>query len=338
MRLVRRLLAVFNILLILAGLSLIYFLAEDYQLKAVLTGVVLVSAVLNLGYYICFRSMFVRFSDKVCRCTEDILRGRRIESCHNQESLTSKMVTELEKVEDVFQYRLRENEKEKQELQEMISEITHQLKTPIANIRMYQEMFSEPDITSEEARDFMTIMQKQLGKLEFLIDALIKSSRLESDMIRLEPDNSKIVQTLAVAVNSVIQKAELKKIEVSVNCRPAIQLIHDAKWTAEALENILDNAVKYTPENGRIAITVSTGEMYTEIKIKDTGKGIEAGHVNDIFKRFYREKSVSRTEGLGLGLYLARKIITLQGGYITVHSAVGKGSCFSVFLPNRMYA
>ena len=154
-------------------------------------------------------------------------------------------------------------------------------------------------------------------------------------MINLQMENSKIIETLAVAVNSVMQKAEYKRIDISVSCRPAIQVYHDMKWTAEAIENILDNAIKYTPENGKVLISVAVGEMYTVIKIKDTGKGIEAAHINDIFKRFYREKSSSKNEGLGLGLYLARNIINLQGGYISVYSSFGKGSNFSVCLPNR---
>ena len=193
---------------------------------------------------------------------------------------------------------------------------------------------------SEEGASFSRqsneVMKSQLIKLEFLLDTLVKASRLETDMIRLEPENSRVLETLAAAVNNVMRKAELKKIEISVDCRPCVLLFHDRKWTAEAIENILDNAVKYTPENGSIHISVHPGEMYTEIRIQDTGKGIAPAHINDIFKRFYREKSVSQTEGLGLGLYLARYIIALQKGYISVRSTPGKGSRFSVCLPKRI--
>lgn len=245
------------------------------------------------------------------------------------------MIMELEKIEDIFSFQLAESQNEKREIQEMISELTHQIKTPASNIQMYCEMFSDPDISSEEAKQFVMIIKQQLGKLEFLLDVLVKSSRLENDMINLQMENSRLIETLAVAVNSVMQKAEYKRIDISVSCRPAIQVYHDMKWTAEAIENILDNAIKYTPENGKVLISVEAEEMYTIIKIKDTGKGIEAAHINDIFKRFYREKSSSKDEGLGLGLYLARNIINLQGGYISVHSSLGKGSNFSVCLPNR---
>lgn len=289
----------------------------------------------NLGSYFYFRRRFIGFSNEVCRNTEEILHGHSIKEQQNKETLTSKMIMELEKIEDIFSFQLAESQNEKRELQEMISELTHQIKTPASNIQMYCEMFSDPDISSEEAKQFVSVIKQQLGKLEFLLNVLVKSARLENDMINLQMENSRLIETLAVAVNSVMQKAEHKRIDISVSCRPAIQVYHDMKWTAEAIENILDNAIKYTPENGKVLIFVEVGEMYTVIKIKDTGKGIEAAHINDIFKRFYREKSSSKDEGLGLGLYLARNIINLQGGYISVHSSLGKGSNFSVCLPNR---
>ena len=140
---------------------------------------------------------------------------------------------------------------------------------------------------------------------------------------------------IELAVNGIVKKADKKKIDILVDCSLAIKTPHDVKWTAEAVGNILDNAVKYTKEGGNIHIDVVPGEMYVEIKIRDTGSGISAEHYNDIFKRFYRGDCVSKEEGLGLGLYIARNIITLQGGYIMLHSVLGEGSCFSVFLPNR---
>lgn len=291
---------------------------------------------MNLGSYFYFREQFVVLSSQICHYSENIMHGNSVQKIWNKETITSKVVMELEKMKKVIAFQIAESKKEKKELQEMISEITHQIKTPISNIKMYGEMFTDTDVHTEQSKQFMDIMKQQLMKVEFLLDALVKASRLETEMIILEPSNSKIIETLAIAVNNVIHKAEQKHIEICVECRSSIQVYHDMKWTAEAIENVLDNAVKYTSENGKINISVNVGEMYTEIKVKDTGKGIEAAHINDIFKRFYREKSVSKVEGLGLGLYLARNIIALQKGYISVHSTVGKGSCFSICLPNRV--
>jgi signal transduction histidine kinase len=324
-----------DVLLLFTGMYIVLTMVEEITLQYMLVFIIISLMLTNLGSYFYFRRRFIGFSNEVCRNTEEILHGRSIKEQQNKETLTSKMIMELEKIEDIFSFQLAESQNEKRELQEMISELTHQIKTPASNIQMYCEMFSDPDISSEEAKQFVMVIKQQLGKLEFLLDVLVKSSRLENDMINLQMENSRLIETLAVAVNSVMQKAEHKRIDISVSCRPAIQVYHDMKWTAEAIENILDNAIKYTPENGKVLISVEVGEMYTVIKIKDTGKGIEAAHINDIFKRFYREKSSSKDEGLGLGLYLARNIINLQGGYVSVHSSLGKGSNFFVCLPNR---
>ncbi len=297
--------------------------------------IILAFELLNICYYYFFRRQAVHLSADVCRCADNVLHGISVQNMQYRETLTSKMAAELDKLEGAVAFHLEENRKEKKELQEMISEITHQIKTPVSNIKMYCEMLAEYDSASEQPGQFLDIMKQQLRKLEFLLDTLIKSSRLETEMINLEPENGRVIETLAAAVNGVMHKAEGKDIDISVVCPSFLRVYHDIKWTAEALENILDNAVKYTPANGKIRITVNTGEMYTEIQVKDTGKGIEAAEMNNIFKRFYREKSVSRTEGLGLGLYLAREIISLQKGYISVRSKEGKGSCFSICLPNR---
>ena len=184
----------------------------------------------------------------------------------------------------------------------------------------------------------MEIIRRQLEKLEFLLDSLMKASRLESEMIKLHMDNRRFFHTLELAVGGIVRVAVRKNIDISVDCAPSVMFLHDEKWTAEAIENILDNAVKYTEENGKISITVFLGEMYAEIRIKDTGKGIAPENYNNIFRRFYRENPASSGDGLGLGLYIARNIITLQGGYIVVHSVVGEGSAFSVYLPNRQVA
>ncbi len=319
---------------------------------------VLFCGLISLCIYFHFRRQFVRLSSELCRYAEQVMQGESLPDQQNRETLTSKVVMELEKMERMTALRLEESRREKQQLLEMISEITHQIKTPVSNLRMYCEMLSEEEMplfppasgsgsaAKAPARQDTPghgitcsspnkIMEQQLIKLDFLLDTLLKASRLETDMIHPDMENRRVLDTLAAAVNNIMHKAELKHIEISVDCRSSIQVCHDRKWTAEAIENILDNAVKYTPENGSIRILVRVGEMYTEIRIQDTGKGIEPAHINDIFKRFYREKSVSQEEGLGLGLYLARYIITLQKGYIAVRSAPGEGSCFSVCLPNR---
>ena len=141
--------------------------------------------------------------------------------------------------------------------------------------------------------------------------------------------------TLAMALGGIFLNAERKHIQVEVNCPETLVVSHDRKWTAEALFNILDNAVKYTPEYGSIRVCVESWEMHLKVSITDTGKGIPENQQGAIFRRFYREEDVHDIEGIGIGLYLAREIISLQNGYIQVTSQVGTGSTFSVFLPHE---
>ena len=172
-------------------------------------------------------------------------------------------------------------------------------------------------------------------KLEFLVQALVKTSRLETGAIRLEKKEAPLIDTLAVACSGVVYEAEKKDISVTVDCPDGLRLSHDSKWTAEALFNLLDNAVKYTPRGGAIRISAEQWEMYVKLNVSDTGKGIPESNQASIFRRFYREEEVHEEQGVGIGLYLAREIVTKQGGYMKVTSEVGRGSTFSVFLPSR---
>ena len=162
---------------------------------------------------------------------------------------------------------------------------------------------------------------------------MIKTSRLETGVISLDKKKQSIYDTLASALGGILLNAEKKQIDVQVDCPEHLAVSHDRKWTGEALFNILDNAVKYTPEQGKISVSVECWELYLKISISDTGRGIPEKHHGTIFRRFYREDDVYDIEGIGIGLYLAREIVTMQGGYIKLTSSRGSGSCFMVFLP-----
>ena len=217
-------------------------------------------------------------------------------------------------------------------MQELISDISHQVKTPIANLKMINNTLLEQEVPEWKQREFLTAQSGQLDKLDFLMQTMIKTSRLETGVISLEQREQSIYETLAAALGGIFLNAEKKKIDVQVNCLEGLLVSHDRKWTTEALFNILDNAVKYTPAGGNIRVSVECWEMYVKIDITDNGIGISEEHQGTIFKRFYREDTVHDVEGIGIGLYLAREIISLQGGYIVVSSKPGKGSTFSVRL------
>ena len=286
---------------------------------------------------ICFvaliRRKLVRFSDAFCVLLDDMLSGEAVpQQSIEEESLFYKINYQLGRLYEVMQENKNSIAKERADLQELISDISHQVKTPIANLKMINSTLLEQEIPAEKRKEFLSAQSSQLDKLDFLMQAMIKTSRLETGVISLEQKQQPVYDTLAAALGGILLNAEKKRIEVQVNCPENMSAAHDRKWTSEALFNILDNAVKYTPAGGQIRIQVECWEMYVKIDIADTGIGISEQHQGTIFKRFYREDAVHDVEGIGIGLYLAREIITLQGGYIRVASDVGKGSVFSVFL------
>ena len=226
-------------------------------------------------------------------------------------------------------------DEERQELQSLVSDISHQVKTPLSNLKMVTDTLLIKPVTDQERIDFLQGIRSQTDKLDFLFQALVKTSRLETGAIRLEKRDGLLFDTLAQAMSGIVYSAEKKEITVTVDCPEGLLLSHDSKWTAEALFNLLDNAVKYTPAGGRISVSVEQWEMYVKLDVTDTGKGISESNQASVFRRFYREEEVHDQPGVGIGLYLAREIITRQGGYIKVVSETGKGSTFSVFLPVR---
>lgn len=328
----------FIIIVILAtsALSLFFLFWITKNLWAVLCGGLLTAAFLAWGriflYY--FQKRLTLFTDSLCRTLDDMMdSAARPEVDYEAETLLARISHRLERLYNVMQKSRNTIAKEKADLQSLLSDISHQTKTPIANLKMLNETMLTRPISEEQRKEFLQATGSQLDKLDFLIQAMVKTSRLETGVIKLEKKNTPIDETLVTALNGVLVPLEKKNIELTVDCPERLTVSHDSRWTSEALFNLLDNAVKYTPSGGNICVSVKPWEMYLKIDVADTGRGIPEREQATIFKRFYREEAVHDVDGIGIGLYLAREIITMQGGYISVTSEVGKGSTFSVFLP-----
>ncbi len=221
---------------------------------------------------------------------------------------------------------------EKDRIKELISDISHQTKTPLSNILLYTQLLSEQELP-EGAEKCVSALEVQTEKLKFLIEALIKCSRLENGILSLNPAPAEIMPCIKEAVSGLREKADGKNISIELSGSDR-QAVFDFKWTAEALANILDNGIKYSPEGTSIKISVLSYELFCRIDIEDEGNGIAEENINKIFSRFYRSPEHAQAEGLGIGLYLSRQIISAQGGYIKAENEKGHGSRFSVFLPN----
>ncbi len=224
---------------------------------------------------------------------------------------------------------------EKDQVMKLISDISHQLKTPLANIIMNTELLQDASLEQARREEFLAHTKEQADKMQWLMANLLKASRLENGMIRFEAGYTGIKKTIAGAVGSVYAQASAKRIELITEEFQDRKLYHNPKWTAEAMTDILENAVKYSPAGSSIKITLSRLDIYTKITIADEGIGIPKKEFNLIFQRFYRGKAVEQYEGSGLGLYLAQLILKCEKGYITVASEEGAGSRFSLFLLNE---
>lgn len=219
---------------------------------------------------------------------------------------------------------------EKEKLKALIGDISHQTKTPIANILLYTQLLKEQPGNT----DCLEALEGQTKKLQSLIDALVKTSRLETGVIALHPEPGELWSVMTSAVSQLRPKAEEKGVRITLEHGEA-NAVFDPKWTEEALYNLLDNAVKYTPSGGRVSVTAVVYPMFSGVLVQDTGPGIAEEEQAKIFQRFYRGTAYREQEGVGIGLYLVRQIAEGQGGFVKVRSQPGQGSTFSLYLPRK---
>ena len=324
-----------ELVLSMSGITIALFLVTK-QIAVLLTGGTLLLCAL-VGIFVltqAFGKRLSQFTADLCQTLDHMIAGNEApQRPEDSETQLARIGHRLARLYQIMQENRRRVDEERQELQTLVSDISHQVKTPVSNLKMATDTLLEKPMTEAERTDFIRGIRSQTDKLDFLFQALVKTSRLETGVITLEKQDAVIGDTLVSAINGVLAPMEQKEISLSVDCPSDLTISHDSRWTSEALFNILDNAVKYTSAGGSIQVRVRDWEMYLRIDVTDTGRGIPEHSQGTIFKRFYRDEAVHDIDGVGIGLYLAREIITMQGGYITVESKVGEGSTFSVFLP-----
>lgn len=225
-------------------------------------------------------------------------------------------------------------QEEKEKVKSLVSDLSHQLKTPLANIRLYQDILKQNEIEEAQKKVFWEKLEHQTEKLDWILASLFKMVRLEQKAITFEATEQGISETIQRAVEAVQEKAKKRNVQICVAIEQDQILWHNRRWTAEVFENLLENAIKYTKEGTAVTISIEVYETYTQIFVKDEGRGIPKEEWNLIFQRFYRGKGTEDIEGSGIGLYLSRLILEMEQGALTVESEVGAGSCFSVFLQN----
>ena len=287
------------------------------------------SVLLAVGAVLWYRRRTRRILHNLSRMLDIAMQGDFTEDSFD-ESMLSALESKLAHYLAASTVSARNVQAEKDKLKALIGDISHQTKTPIANILLYTQLLSEqPGNTA-----CLDALEGQTKKLQSLIDALVKTSRLESGVIALHPMPGKLLPMLESAVSQLAQKAAAKKIQISLEATAA-DAVFDPKWTEEAIYNLLDNAVKYTPAGGAVRVTVKAYQMFSAIQVSDTGPGIPEEEQPRVFQRFYRGAEHAEEEGVGIGLYLVRQIAEGQGGYVKVSSQPGTGSTFSLYLPRK---
>ncbi|MFP5527040.1 sensor histidine kinase [Peptococcus simiae] len=268
--------------------------------------------------------------DRLASLVDAISRGQPFSVTYN-ESLSSALESRLMAIWRRQEWQKAQLAEERNRSAALIADIAHQCRTPLANLQLYSDLLSEAPLAEEQAAQVDALLV-QTEKLTFLLDALLKGARLEAGLMTTKPERAALFPLVRQAVSAAQPAAREKGIRIKVEA-PEAFACYDLKWTAEALGNVLDNAVKYAPAESDIQVRVAPLSFYTRIDVADEGPGIVPGEEAYIFNRFYRSAHVHQVSGVGLGLYLAREILAAQKGYITVKNV--PGACFSLYLPNQ---
>lgn len=249
----------------------------------------------------------------------------------NQEGQIGLLKTELLKMTNILKEKVDLLNKEKIFLNDTISDISHQLKTPMTSLIILNDlMYGE--ISKETKHEFLNKIKSQLTRMEWLIKSMLKLSKIEAKVIDFNKEKVNVKELITRAIQPSLILIELKNINISISGEEDITYIGDINWSTEALVNVIKNCVEHTPTGGNLDIKYEQNPLYLEIIIKDDGEGIDKKDLPHIFKRFYKGKSNSKEDSIGIGLAMTKSIIESQNGDIYVKSEKNKGTEFHIVI------
>ncbi len=296
------------------------------------TVLTVIAVLMVLGMFLYLRWTFRRLDGLL----DAAMKGTYTPSRYD-ESRLSRFEEKLTRILSVNQLSRARIEEDRRRVRQTVADLSHQTKTPIASLKLCTELLQEQPLPSPDACALVEQISGQVTRLTFLIEGLVKTSRLEAGVIRPVPQRAAVSDLLTAVTEEYAPRAREAKIVLRREVPDAVNKMafawFDPKWTAEALGNLVDNAIKYTPASGTVTLRIRVYELFCRIDVTDTGIGIPEGEQAAIWGRFGRGTNVRQREGVGIGLYLTRQILSAEGGYVKAVSAAGKGSTFSVFLP-----
>lgn len=246
----------------------------------------------------------------------------------NKEGDLSKLAVAFNYMRETIRNNISELKKEKKFLVELLSDISHQLKTPLSSMIIYNDIMLSKELSKEQSRTFLLNNQNQLNRMHQLIQSMLKMAKIDAKAIELERENQSINETIQEAIDSLESKALEHNIKVQLIEKGEISFEHDRLWIQEALMNIIKNGIEHTQKGGEVNIKISQNPIYTRIIIEDTGAGISEDDLPNIFKRFYKTKNSKKSDSIGIGLALAKSIVEAHNGIIEAQSKVGTGTKF----------
>lgn len=220
--------------------------------------------------------------------------------------------------------------KEKEFLADLLSDISHQLKTPLSTMILYNDIMQSKNLTQEQRETFLKNNQSQLNRMRWLIQNLLKLAKIDANAIELELEEQSLNETVEEVVEILESKASEETVKVDFASRGNISIIHDRLWLQEALINVVKNGIEHAGEGGSVAIELEDNPAYTRITVKNTGELISEADLANIFKRFYKGKNSKKSDSIGIGLSLAKSIIEKHGGYIEARSGTDEGTSFII--------
>lgn len=269
--------------------------------------------------------------NEITKYIEEINRGNyKLNIEENTEDELSILKNELYKITVMLKEVAENSQKDKTTLKDSLSDISHQIKTPITSILiMLDNILSDENMPEDIKKYFIKDIKREIINIKFLVESILKLSKIDSNSIKFIKKEVFIKDIINEAVKNVSMLSELKNIEIIVSGDDSIKTICDLKWQVEAITNILKNCIEHSYENRKIYINYNQNNMYTELKIEDNGTGIDAKDLPHIFERFYKGKN-SSSDSVGIGLALSKSIIESNNGYIQVDSELNKGTTFII--------
>lgn len=323
-------------LCVAAGIPLLlYFITSDWKISFIsFSGCLILCLLAFLLHRLDDRYITGIVAD-LSRLTDMLMELEEREIfAETEDTLLSKLQSKVTRLVRILKNKNKQSEREHENIKELVSDTSHQLKTPISNLKMYSQFLEDETLPPEKRREYVRIIRLSVERLNFLSENMIKISRLESGLIQLDMQNQSLNETILKSVKDIYPKARQKQVEIIYREETQAILSHDRNWTAEAVFNCLDNAVKYAGTDSRIILSIRRLGMFTEISVEDENGSIPESEQAKIFKRFYRGKNSREIEGIGIGLYLSNEIAIRQGGYMNL-KVTEKGNIFSIILYNN---